>query len=137
MNYNLKHFYSFDTIAPNFIGSRYTNLKLTDILGLESAITVRQDLVSVNQQIKDNVTGASELKAANLQYLKFLDVNNQVLVLAKEWIDDATAIDLTISGGYKRVTISIKGSLDDISIINNALKNLGYYDFEIDAQDYI
>lgn len=135
--FTIKHFYNFDTIAPTFIGSRYVNVKLMDILSFESAISIRQDLVSINQKIKDNVSGAIELNAANLTYLKFVDTTNQTLVLAKEWLDLNSVVDLTTLGGYKRLTIDIKGSLDDATIINNALKNLGYYDLKITAVDYV
>lgn len=137
MAFVIKHFYNFDTIAPTFIGSRYTNVKLMDILSFESAVMIRQDLVSINQKIKDNVLGAVELNAANLTYLKFVDTTDQTLILAKEWLDTDSIVDLTELGGYKRVTIDIKGSLEDITIINNALKNLGYYDFTISAKDYV
>lgn len=135
--FTIKHYYNLDTIAPTFIGSRYTNVKLMDILSFESAVKIRQDLVSINQKIKDNVLGAIELNAANLTYLKFIDTTGQTLILAKEWLDNESVVDLTELGGYKRVTIEIKGSLDDIAIINNALKNLGYHDFTITAKDYV
>lgn len=138
VSFELKRFYSFDTIAPMFIGSRYTNMKLIDILSFDSAISVRQDIVSINQKIKDNVPGSVELNAANLKYLKFMDTKNQIVVLAKEWLDENSIVDLTASGGFKAVTITIKeANLEDITIINNALKNLGYYNLNIDAQDYV
>ncbi len=132
MNFIRANFYSFDTIAPTFIGSRYTDMKLIDILSFESAIVRRQDLITINQQIRDNIPLSIELKAANLTYLDFLDPSGQRIILAKEWIDTNGFLDVSLAGGYKDITIIVKdASIDDLTTISNAIKSVGTWKFEI------
>ena len=132
MNFIRANFYSFDTIAPTFIGSRYTDMKLIDILSFESAIVRRQDLITINQQIRDNIPLSIELKAANLTYLDFLDPSGQRIILAKEWIDTNGFLDISLAGGYKDITIIVKdASIDDLTTISNAIKSVGTWKFEI------
>ena len=132
MNFIRANFYSFDTIAPTFIGSRYTDMKLIDILSFESAVVRRQDLITINQQIRDNIPLSIELKAANLTYLDFLDPSGQRIILAKEWIDTNGFLDVSLAGGYKDITIIVKdASIDDLTTISNAIKSVGTWKFEI------
>lgn len=136
MNFIRANFYSFDTIAPTFIGSRYTDMKLIDILSFESAIVRRQDLITINQQIRDNIPLSIELKAANLTYLDFLDPSGQRIILAKEWIDANGFLDVSLAGGYKDITIIVKNaSIDDLTTISNAIKSVGTWNFEITTEN--
>ncbi len=136
MNFIRANFYSFDTIAPTFIGSRYTDMKLIDILSFESAIVRRQDLITINQQIRDNIPLSIELKAANLTYLDFLDPSGQRIILAKEWIDTNGFLDVSLAGGYKDITIIVKdASIDDLTTISNAIKSVGTWKFEITTEN--
>ena len=136
MNFIRANFYSFDTIAPTFIGSRYTDMKLIDILSFESAIVRRQDLITINQQIRDNISLSIELKAANLTYLDFLDPSGQRIILAKEWIDTNGFLDVSLAGGYKDITIIVKdASIDDLTTISNAIKSVGTWKFEITTEN--
>lgn len=136
MNFIRSNFYSFDTIAPTFIGSRYTNMKLIDILSFESAIVRRQDLITVNQQIRDNVALSVEIRAADLTYLDFQDPIGQRIILAKEWIDPNGFLDITLEGGYRDITIIVKNaSVDDLTTISNAIKSVGTWDFEITTKN--
>lgn len=135
MNFIRANYYSFDTIAPTFIGSRYTDMKLVDILSFESAITRRSDLVTINQQIKDNVVIAAELRATDLTYLDFQDSAGKRIVLAKEWIDANGFVDITLAGGYQNVLINIQNaSADDLAIISNAIRSVGSWNFDITTQ---
>ena len=136
MNFIRANFYSFDTIAPTFTGSRYTDMKLIDILSFESAIVRRQDLITINQQIRDNIPLSIELKAANLTYLDFLDPSGQRIILAKEWIDTNGFLDVSLAGGYKDITIIVKdASIDDLTTISNAIKSVGTWKFEITTEN--
>ena len=136
MNFIRANFYSFDTIAPTFIGSRYTDMKLIDILSFESAIVRRQDLITINQQIRDNIPLSIELKAANLTYLDFLDPSGQRIILAKEWIDTNGFLDVSLAGGYKDITIIVKdASIDDLTTISNSIKSVGTWKFEITTEN--
>lgn len=132
MSFTRTHFYTFETIAPNFIGARYANMKLTDILSFPNAIKKREDLVTVNQNIVSNVPGAVNLAAADLEYLEFISPDGQKVILAKQWIDANTIVDITELGGGHIVTYKLQlANLDDITIINNNLKELGYINFDI------
>ena len=136
MNFIRSNYYSFDTIAPTFIGSRYTDMKLIDILSFESAIVRRQDLVTINQQNRDNIPLSIELKAGNLTYLDFLDPSGQRIILAKEWIDTNGLLDVSLAGGYKDITIIVKdASIDDLTTISNAIKSVGTWKFEITTEN--
>lgn len=135
MNFIRANYYSFDTIAPTFIGSRYTDMKLIDILSFESAIIRRSDLVTINQQIKDNVAIAAELRATDLTYLDFQDSAGKRIVLAKEWIDANGFVDITLAGGYQNVLINIQNaSADDLATISNAIRSVGSWNFDITTQ---
>ena len=135
MNFIRANYYSFDTIAPTFIGSRYTDMKLIDILSFESAIIRRSDLVTINQQIKDNIVIAAELRATDLTYLDFQDSSGKRIVLAKEWIDANGFVDITLAGGYQNVLINIQNaSADDLSVISNAIRSVGSWNFDITTQ---
>lgn len=134
-NFTRNHYYTFDTIAPAYIGARYENLKLTDILSFERAVLIRQDIVSVTQNIKDNIPDSINMNAADLEWLTFKDMSNTEIVLAKQWLDLDTVVDLTELGGNKNVTIRLRATnLDRVAIINNALKDLGETDFDIDVE---
>lgn len=135
MNFIRANYYSFDTIAPTFIGSRYTDMKLIDILSFESAIIRRSDLVTINQQIKDNIVIAAELRATDLTYLDFQDSAGKRIVLAREWIDTNGFVDITLAGGYQNVLINIQNaSADDLATISNAIRSVGSWNFDITTQ---
>ncbi len=135
MNFIRANYYSFDTIAPTFIGSRYTDMKLIDILSFESAILRRSDLVTINQQIKDNIVTATQLRATDLTYLDFMDSSGKRIILAKEWIDANGFTDITLSGGYQNVLINIQNaSADDLATISNAIRSVGSWNFDITTQ---
>jgi hypothetical protein len=124
----VKNVYTFDTIAPNIIGARYTGMKLKDILSFERAIVIRDDIVNINQIIKDNIPNAANLVARDLTYYSFKDIYGNTLILAKEWIDLESAV-LVESIKANIVLESITS--DDLIIINNRFKELGYNDFVI------
>ena len=135
MDFKIAHYYTFETKAPTFLGARHTEMKLVDILSFASAIKRREDLATTNQKIIDNIPGAVNLNASDLEYLVFISPAGGELILAKQWLDTDTIIDLTELGGWHRVIYKLNSTnLDDIEIINNALKELGYVNFEIDIQ---
>lgn len=132
MSFIRTHFFTFETIAPQQIGARYANMKLTDILSFPNAIKKREDLATINQNIISNIPGAINLAAADLEYLEFVDPAGQKVILAKQWIDADTVVDITELGGGHIVTYKLQlANLDDISIINQGLKELGYINFDI------
>ena len=93
-------------------------------------------LNTINQKIIDNVPGAVNLDASDLEYLVFISPIGQESIIAKQWIDLSTIVDITELGGGKAVTYKIyMTNLDDVEIINNALKELGFINFEIDIKD--
>lgn len=135
MDFKRAHYYTFETKAPAFIGARHTEMKLIDILSFSSAIKRREDLATTNQKIIDNIPGAVNLNASDLEYLVFRSTTGDELILAKQWLDLDTVVDLTDLGGGHSVTFkAYLTNLDDIEIINNTLKELGFVNFEIDIQ---
>lgn len=135
MDFKRAHYYTFETIAPAFIGARHTEMKLIDILSFPSAIKRREDLATINQKIIDNIPGSVNLNAADLEYLVFKTPTGEELILAKQWLDYDTVVDLTELGGGHKVKYSLElANLDDVEIINNVLKELGYINFEISIE---
>jgi len=135
MDFKRAHYYTFETKAPAFIGARHTEMKLVDILSFLSAIKRREDLATINQKIIDNIPGAINLNASDLEYLVFKSPSGEELILAKQWLDMDTIVDLTDLGGGHNVNYKLYlTNLDDVEIINNVLKELGFVNFEIDIQ---
>ena len=136
MDFKISHYYTLETKAPSFLGARHENMKLVDILSFPSAIKRKEDLATINQKIIDNVPGAVNLDASDLEYLVFISPIGQESIIAKQWIDLSTIVDITELGGGKAVTYKMyMTNLDDVEIINNALKELGFINFEIDIKD--
>ena len=136
MDFKISHHYTLETKAPSFLGARHENMKLVDILSFPSAIKRKEDLATINQKIIDNVPGAVNLDASDLEYLVFISPIGQESIIAKQWIDLDTIVDITELGGGKAVTYKMyMRNLDDVEIINNALKELGFINFEIDIKD--
>lgn len=136
MDFKISHRYTLETKAPSFLGARHENMKLIDILSFPSAIKRKEDLATINQKIIDNVPGAVNLDASDLEYLVFISPIGQESIIAKQWIDLSTIVDITELGGGKAVTYKMyMTNLDDVEIINNALKELGFINFEIDIKD--
>ena len=136
MDFKISHHYTLETKAPSFLGARHENMKLVDILSFPSAIKRKEDLATINQKIIDNVPGAVNLDASDLEYLVFISPIGQESIIAKQWIDLSTIVDITELGGGKAVTYKMYMiDLEGIEIINNALKELGFINFEIDIKD--
>lgn len=135
MDFKRSHYYTFETKAPAFIGARHTEMKLVDILSFSSAIKRREDLATINQKIIDNIAGAVNLNASDLEYLSFKSPVGEEIILAKQWLDLDTVVDLTDLGGGHNVSYRLYlTNLDDVEIINNVLKELGFTNFDIDIK---
>ena len=68
MDLKTSHRNTLETKAPSFLGARHENMKLVDILSFPSAIKRKEDLATINQKIIDNVPGAVNLDASDLEY---------------------------------------------------------------------
>lgn len=124
MNFTRAKTYTFSTLAPDVLGAEFKVLKVESILSLEDAINHDANLVSKHENVKLKVSGLPQ-DPATLNYIKFKDQKNKVIVLADEWINQDTIVEDTAVN----LAISLNNaSLSDITKLRNILISNGYGD---------
>lgn len=115
-----KYALTMDTNCVPTYNATYDELTLTGILSYEEAVK-QDDIVTKYNAISARKNFNINLKL--MTFLKFKTKSNTNIIISKEYIassTELTTIDLTI-------TITSINS-NDITIIRNALENLGYLD---------
>lgn len=121
---NLYQVYSFNTLAPTVLGSKFSGMKVMSIMSVKEAVKYR-DVVT----LQSNLANTLPLPDINTcTFILFQNINGEETVLAYEWLDPNSIV--------KTTTTNIKVELfnttaDDLSIITMRLKELGYTGFNI------
>jgi hypothetical protein len=123
VDFSLNKSYSFSTLAPSVLGDKYENLKLVGIITKDEAIKLGGDIVTTHLILCDLIPGIRNLDINSLTYYKFLTKSNDVVVIAREYINLNTVIEVST------VNIMIKiPNLNSmhLAILNNILIEKGY-----------
>lgn len=126
--FKIRNSYTFN-INSNLTGlfnEKYNLMKLIAITDFSQAITY-EDVSSKHEAAYPLLTSLPK-SPVELTYLVFTDINSNKIVIPEEYIDLTTVTEV------KSVVVNIKIkdiSTDDISIIKNALSELGYRNINI------
>ena len=125
--FNYKEIYDFNTKAPIILGSTYTNMKVViPSMPYEEALKKR-DIITLHE----NLTTVLDGLPANMEeyvFVLFENSTGEQVLLAEQWIDpDSVALK-----NLTKMTITVNNiALTDVSVIQNAITELGYIDLEI------
>lgn len=89
----IKHTYSFMTLAPAILGTIHEDMKLRSIRIAEEVAAI-EDIYRKNLSLSSTIPGLSSSAAANT-YLVFEDSEGNIKVFAYEWLNADTIIDTT------------------------------------------
>jgi len=128
MNLELGKTYTFNTRAPAILGASIVNAKLIGSIDYDSALAY--DNIDLKYRtIYPLLPVGTPDKPTSSVYYRFLTQSGEKIVLADQWIDEAT-IELVDHINFK-VTIS-QASISDMSRVRDAMLALGYTNFTID-----
>jgi len=125
--FETKKVYKFSTLAPSILGGEFTMMKVITSETIASEVLQYGDMHGLNSKLVPLIPGLSS-NANDNTYVVFETETGERVALAYEWIDDAT-IEL-IEGVNIRIDVS-NASTADVTIIKNALKELGYLNLNI------
>lgn len=127
MDFEISKVYTFNTLAPLFLGSK---IEHATFKGKVDAALARR-LAPIDQlhaQIHPTLPAGSPVSADASEYYVFKGQNNSEIVMASAWIDMSSIAVIS----YVNINISItNGSLADVEKARMALSAAGLYDFVI------
>lgn len=123
--FELNKMYNFTTKAPAILGGSYKNMKVDAIVNAREAVKYA-DIMTLHEQVK--TATALSVSAADATYIIFRTLTGETKLMALEYIHTDTVREVK--------TVNIKVELEnynteDISIIDNRLRELGYKNFKI------
>lgn len=119
--------YSFYTLAPAILGSRFENLTLNGIVNYEIAKTIR-NIQDTQRQVYPILPEGTSDKFQNYNYLLFSTIENGILVLAEEWIDkNSIQTDFTIIANIEIRNVTAT----QIPLLRDILTTNGFNSFSI------
>lgn len=133
MIFDFGNSYNFLTISNTILAPEYRNMTVEGIMGLNQALRVtgvNNDILTIREQLITE-TGKSLLPANKAKYILFLDPNNEYVLLAEDWIKLNTVKLVT---ALKLVLTINNITNDDVNLINNTLRNMGYNDIKLDIE---
>lgn len=127
--FELRKRYNFSTKAPAILGAEYRNVMVESIMTADEAVK-HTDILTVHEQIK--VVLNLDIEATNCTFIKFKTLDGESVILALEYINSDSIVEVkTIN---IRVDI-LEANTEDILIIQERLKELGYANFKIRTFD--
>lgn len=120
--FELSKTYNFDTYSTSYLGG---NHKLKTVVGIMSAKQAMQyrDISTTHKLILPTLPGNTTANPELLTYVLFTDNNNKEDILAVEWINSNSILEV-VGVTVELVISDIANS--DIAIITDVLRNLGY-----------
>lgn len=131
MVYVIASHYSFNTLAPGILGSKYNNLLLVAQANYQLAI--RHAPVSLrHKQILPILPPGTPSDPRTLSYLIFEDQNKETKVFATVWIDEPTVV----KSDTGRISILIRNvNVGELTNISDTLRSIGLNDFDINFEE--
>lgn len=127
----IRHKYNFTTYVPSILKGVFKNQTVTGILTYSQASKI-DDVATIHEQILSLLPNGTPTSVADLTFISFMDDSNQVKVLAVEWIDINTVVE--VSTGIITAYIP-NASSTDVSEIRSFLAALGYTGFNIEFKN--
>ena len=127
--FELRKQYNFTTKAPAILGAEYRNVMVESIMTATEAVKY-SDVLTLHEQIRTVLN--LDLEVANCTYIKFRTLDGETVILALEYINSDSIVEV------KTVNIRVdilEANTDDILIIQERLKELGYSKFKIRTFD--
>ena len=127
--FELRKRYNFSTKAPAILGAEYRNVMVESIMTATEAVKY-SDVLTLHEQIRTVLN--LDLEVANCTYIKFRTLDGETVILALEYINSDPIVEV------KTVNIRVdvlEANTDDILIIQERLKELGYSKFKIRTFD--
>ena len=127
--FELRKRYNFTTKAPAILGAEYRNVMVASIMTATEAVKY-SDVLTLHEQIRTVLN--LDLEVANCTYIKFRTLDGETVILALEYINSDSIVEV------KTVNIRVdvlEANTDDILIIQERLKELGYSKFKIRTFD--
>ena len=127
--FELRKRYNFTTKAPAILGAEYRNVMVESIMTATEAVKY-SDVLTLHEQIRTVLN--LDLEVTNCTYIKFRTLDGETVILALEYINSDSIVEV------KTVNIRVdvlEANTDDILIIQERLKELGYSKFKIRTFD--
>jgi len=130
MIFDLFSTYNFNTVSETILKPEYKNVKVVGFGGLRQAIKysgVFNDVITLRSQIETE-NGIKLVPAKDAKYIFFEDTYGNEFVLAEDWV----ILDSVLSISAIDLPLIVKNiTSDDVAIITNTLKAMGYTDIEL------
>jgi hypothetical protein len=130
MIFDLFGTYNFNTVSTNILKPEYKNVKVVGFGGLRQAIKysgVFNDVITLRSQIETE-NGINLIPAKDAKYIFFEDTYGNEFVLAEDWV----ILDSVVSVDAIDLPLIVHNiSSEDVAIIVNTLKAMGYTDIEL------
>lgn len=120
--------YSFDTYAPEVLGTRIVNAKCLAVLDAQNAISNGVDIEALHEQMRPHLPVGYNNDPATMIYVKLVNSSGLETIYSMDWINLETLKETRAD----RIVATIDGvSLEDIEIIRRALSIQGYTNFNL------
>ena len=116
--FDMKKTYKFYTLAPEILGSKYDNMTVKGIMDYTDALKI-SDVVTTH----DKLSSLTDVDVTDLTFIKFENLEGEIVTFAEQWIN-ANSVELVESIDISAKIYNV--STEDLTIINNSLKELGY-----------
>ena len=130
MEFSLNKIYNFSTLMPSVLGTSFKSMKVKGVLTSQEAVKYR-DIATLHATVLPMLSGLPK-RIEQLSYIIFENIDGEQLLLAYEYIDISSIVEV------KTVNIRVdilEANTDDILIIQERLKELGYSKFKIRTFD--
>ena len=120
--------YSFDTHAPEVLGTRIVNAKCLAVLDAQNAISNGVDIEALHEQMRPHLPVGYNNDPATMIYVKLVNSSGLETIYSMDWINLETLKETRAD----RIVATIDGvSIEDIEIIRRALSIQGYTNFNL------
>ena len=136
MKFDFGNTYNFRTISNTVLSPEYKNMTVQGIMGLKQAVKytgVFTDVVTIREKLVSE-TQLPLIPAEKAKYILFENDNNESIILAEDWIKLDTV--LLVTSVKLNLTVNNITS-DDVNIIVDTLRAMGYNDLTIDVENNI
>lgn len=120
--------YSFDTYAPEVLGTRIANAKCLAVLNAQNAISNGVDIFAYHEQMRPHLPVGYNNDPMTMIYVKLVNSSGLETIYSMDWINLETLQETRAD----RIIATIDGvSIEDIEIIRRALAVQGYNNFNL------
>lgn len=120
--------YTFDTYAPEVLGTHIINVKCLAIFNAENAISNGLDIYSYHERMRAHLPVGYNNDPTTMVYVKLKNTSGRESIFAMDWINLSTISETKAN----RIVVTMNDvSLEDVEVIRKALVAQGYTDINI------